>query len=111
MTEDGIEKKLIFMESLFEKNGAVPLDINEKNREKFGLRRTFKYGDKFYRVDEAKFDGDSHEYMVISCTDNEKFAQIGVMDDIDALSVDLTDEELDRQVRLAFGLETDSENN
>ena len=47
MTEEAIEKRLIFMESLFEKNGATPLEINEKNREKYGQRRAFKYGDKF----------------------------------------------------------------
>jgi len=111
MTEGEIEKKLIFMETLFVKNGAAPLDINEKNREKFGQRRTFKFGDKYFRVDEAKFEEDNRAYMVISCTDDEKYAQIGVMDDIDALSFDMTDEELDRRVRLAFDLESDSGDN
>lgn len=110
MTEDEIEKMLVLVELLFEKNGAVPLDINEKNREKFGFRRTFKYGDKFYRVDQAKFEEDNRPYMVISCTDNEKYAQIGVMDDIDALGFDMSEEVLDRQVRIAFGLEPDADN-
>ena len=110
MTELDIEKKLIFVESLFEKNGAMPLDINEKNREKYSRRRIFKYCDKFYRVDVARFDEDSRPYMVISCTDEDKFAQVGLMDDIEALDFDVTDEELETQVRRAFGIEPYPEN-
>ena len=94
MTEEGIEKKLSFVESLFEKNGATPLDINEKNREKFGQRRTFKFGDNFYRVEALKFDEDEHPYMVISCTDDENYARIGIMDDVEALSFDMSEEDL-----------------
>ena len=111
MTEQDIEKKLIFVESLFEKNGAIQEDINEKNREKYGQRRTFFYEGKYYRVDFLKFDEDTQPYMSISCTDEEKFAKIGLMEDVEALSFDMTDEELDTQVRRVFGIEPYPEEN
>ena len=105
MTEQDIEKKLLFVESLFEKIGAKPLDINEKNREKYSQRSIFRYGDRFYRVDVARFDEDSSPYMVLSCTDEDKYAQVGLMDDIEALTFDMADEELEIQVRRVFGIE------
>ena len=106
MREQDIENKLLFVESLFEKNGAIPQDINEKNREKFGQRQTFKYGDSYYRIESLSFEEPGEPYMVISCTDDEKCAQIGLMEDVEALTFDMTDEELERQVRCAFGIES-----
>ena len=41
--KDEIEVKLEFLESIFEKYGAVPLNINEKNMEKFHQRKIYQY--------------------------------------------------------------------
>ena len=106
MTEQEIENKLLFMESLFEKSGAIAQDINEKNREKFGQRQTYKYGDSYYRIEALNFEESGEPYMVISCTDDEKCAQIGLMEDVEALTFDMTDEELEWQVRCVFGIES-----
>jgi hypothetical protein len=105
MTEEMMEEKMRFVESVFEKYGAEPLDINEKNREKFEQRRIFKYKDSYFRVDHLKFEEDDKPYLVLGCTDDEKFAGVGLLEDIDAFSFDLTDEELEQEVRYAFGID------
>ncbi len=105
-TGEEVEQRLDYIESSFEKNGGEALEeLNVKNREKFGQRRTFKWNGLFYRTDVIKFDESDKPYMVISCTDNENYAKIGLMDDIDVFGFELSDAELDRHVRCALGLE------
>ena len=104
-TRDDLEKKMDFVESMFVKYGAQPLELNEKHREKFGQRRIFKHEDSFYRVDSMQFQEDETPFVVISCTDDEKYASVGMLDDIDALEVDLTEEEMEKSVRYALGVE------
>lgn len=100
-----IEKRLDYVESIFEKYGAKALDINEKNRYKFGDRRAFLYDGNYYRTGTMEFEDQDEPYIVISCIDNEKFANVGVMEDIDAFSSKLSDEDIEKQVRYAFGIE------
>ena len=100
-----LEKRLEYVESVFEKYGAKPLDINEKNREKFDQRRAFLYEGNYYRTGILEFDEGDIPYIVISCIDDEKFANVGVMEDVDAFSASLSDEEMEKQVRYAFGIE------
>ncbi len=101
-----VEKRLDYIENSFERNGGEALEeLNVKNREKFGQRRTFKWNGKFYRTDVIKFDESETPYMVISCTDDENYAKIGLMDDIDVFGFELSDAELDRHVRCALGME------
>ncbi len=102
---ESMEEKMKYVESVFEKYGAKPLDINQKNREKFDQRQIYLYEGNYYRVDHMQFDEDSLPYLVISTIDNEKYAQVGLLEDIDAFSFDLTPEEMEKQVRYAFGIE------
>ena len=104
-TRDELEKRMDFVESVFEKYGAKPQDLSEKNREKFGLRRIFKHEDSYYRVDLMQFEDDEDPYLVLSCTDDEKYASVGMLDDIDALEASLSDENLEKAVRYALGVE------
>ena len=95
-------------EALFEKYGAEPLDINRRNREMLGQRRTYLYSGNYYRVDHAVFDG--IPFMIFHCIDDPRYAAVGVMEDVEALPLTLTDEELDKEVRYLFGLEPYPEN-
>ncbi len=104
-TQDELEKRMDFVESMFVKYGAQPLEINEKQREKFGQRRIYKHEDSYYRVDHMQFQDDETPFIVISCTDDEKYASVGMLDDIDAIEADRTDEEIEKSVRYALGVE------
>ena len=111
-TAPGQQARLTHMmettEALFEKYGAEPLDINQRNREMFGQRRTYMYGGNYYRVDHAVFDG--VPFMIFHSIDDPRYAAVGVMEDVEALPLTLTDEELDKEVRYLFGLEPYPEN-
>ncbi len=104
-TLEELEKRMDFVESVFEKYGAQPLDLNEKNREKFGQRRIYKKDDSYFRVDHMEFQEGEKPFIVLSCTDDEKYASVGMLDDIDALEADISDEEMEIAVRRAFGIE------
>ncbi|WP_029231658.1 hypothetical protein [Butyrivibrio sp. VCB2006] len=105
LTPEYLEQRLLYVESIFEKYGAKPLDINAKNRAKFDQRRAFLYEGNYYRTGLMEFDEGTIPYIVISCIDDEKFADVGAMEDIDAFSAVLSDEEIEKQVRYAFGIE------
>ncbi len=98
-SEEIIENKLKFVESVFEKCGAKPLDINSKNREKYGQRVIYLYKNSYYRTDYLKFEDDERDYIVISCTSDEKFADLGLLDDIEALPFELAENELEKEIR------------
>lgn len=102
---DEIEKKLDIIEHLFEKYGAMPLEINKKNREKFGERRIFFFHDNYYRVGRLVAEDQGDKYMVISCIDNEKYADIGMLEDVEAIPFSADEAELEKQVRYIFGIE------
>lgn len=104
-TKDEIEEKLRFVESVFEKYGAVPMDINEKNMEKFHQRKIYLYKDNYYRVDSADFENNGEIFLVLSSTDDKKYADIGLLEDIDAFSAETSNEQLEKQVRYALGIE------
>ena len=103
-TTKSIEKQLELVESYFVKYGCTALDIN-KNREKFEQRTTFQKEDRFYRADTAEFDESGTVWIVISCTEDEKFASVGVMDDIGAFEANLSDEEIEQEIKYALGIE------
>ena len=105
ITQEELEQKLQYVESVFEKYGAKPLDLNEKNREKFGDRRAFLYEGNYFRTGTMEFDANEDPFIVISCIDNEKFANVGVMEDIDAFAAGLGEQDIEKQVRYAFGIE------
>lgn len=105
-TEEFIEERLQFVESMFEKFGAEPQEINEKNRNKFDQRKIYKYGGKFFRTGRLEFEEDDEKpFIVVSCTDNEDYAKVGLLDDVDAFEADLSDKSIECKVKDLFGME------
>ena len=105
MGELKLSEKMEYVESLFEKYGCTPLDINEKNRAKFGERVIYKRYDMYYRTGCMAFEDTGEIFLVISCTDEEKYAKVGVMEDVAAFKADESDEQIEREVRYALGIE------
>ena len=101
-------QKMEKVEEFFEKYGAVPQDINQRNRERFGQRRAFLYRGNYYRVDHAEFD--DIPFLLIDCIDDPKYASVGVMEDVEAIPVTLSDEKLEKEVRYALEIEPYPEN-
>ncbi len=100
-----MEQKLAFVESLFIKYGATPAKMSDKNRKKFGRRETFMYKGMYYRVDSLTFHEGEAPFIVISCTDEDKFAGVGLMEDVGAFGFDLGEEEIEKEVRFALDVE------
>ncbi len=101
--ENDIERKLSFLESMFDKYGAVATELGGGDEE--NSRTVYAKGERFYRAGTLKFPESEELYLVISCTDEEKFARLGIMDDVDAFAPNLTDYELEEKVRFALGLD------
>ncbi len=101
-------QKMEFMESCFVKYGAVPQDINQRNREILSQRQSFLYQGNYYRVDHAEFD--NIPFLMINSIDDPKFAAVGVMEDVEAIPVTLSNEKLEKEVRYALGIEPYPEN-
>ena len=92
------------VEKLFVKYGAESVgNLDEKARTTFGVRQAYRYGNEYYRVDEVEADG--KPFIVISTTDVEQYAAMSVMDDIAIFAMDASQEEMEKQVRAAFGIE------
>ncbi len=100
---DKIEKRLKFLEETFIKFGAVETDIISQGDD--FQRKVFLKGDRYYKAGTLKFPDSDEMYLVISCTDEEKYAHLGIMDDVDAFAANLTDYELEEKVRFAFGID------
>ena len=75
--------------------------LDPENREFYGV--IYAYGGAYYRAGTAAFDG--RDFLVISCIDKQKFAALGLLEDIDVLPADCSEERLEKAVRYAFGLE------
>jgi len=91
------------VERLFEKYGAVPLDINKKNRERFDQRITYLYKNEYYRADIIGFD--EKPFIVIEWTDDSNYAAVGSMEDVEPFPYDLPDWKIEKEVRFAFEVE------
>ena len=102
---ESLEMQMRRAESALEKYGAVPTDINRRNREALGQRQTYQHGNTYYRVDQAVFDGKS--FVIISCIDIEKYAKIGLMEDVEAIPAEASEAEIRRAVRRVMSLEED----
>ena len=104
-SEEAMEKRISFVESLFTKYGAEQVEMDEKAREKAGVKNVYTYDGSFYKVDALKFDEEADPFIVLSCTDEKKFADLGLFEDIDAFDFTASDEKLEKGVRYAFGIE------
>lgn len=103
--EDLLLRQMEKVEGFFVKYGAVPQDINQRNRSVLGQRQSYLYKGNYYRVDHAEFDG--VPCLVINCIDDPSFAAVGFMEDVDAIPVTLDDENLEKEVRYAMEIEPD----
>lgn len=92
-------EQLRHLETCFEKYGAVPTELDRFSGE--GI--VYALDGNYYRAGTAVFEG--KEFLLISCIDQEKYAALGMMEDIDILPIDTTEERLDKAVRYAFGIE------
>ena len=97
------EETLRMAEGILERCGAVPTELNERNRKLLGQRTTYRYGDAYYRIDQAEFDGKS--FVILSCADNERYASIGLMEDVEAIPPDLPEREMEKILRSAMEAE------
>ncbi len=103
INEGTIGKKLEFLEDVFLRLGAVETNIVCQGDE--SGRKVFLKGEKYYKAGTLKFPDSEELYLVISCTDQEKYASLGIMDDVDAFPPNLTEYELEEKVRFAFGID------
>ena len=85
------ENQMLRVEKLLSRLGAVPQNINQRNREVLGQRISWWLNGSWYRVDHAMIDGEP--FVLISAIDEEKYANIGLMEDIEAIPYAATDEE------------------
>ena len=101
--ENLLEEKMREMGALFTEYGAVPTDLALKNTEQFGDRRIYAWNGNYYRTGTAAFDGE--DFLLISCIDGLKFAELGIMEDIDLIPAGAERARMERAVRCAFGVE------
>ena len=97
------EKKLEYIESVFEKYGAKPVSDQEKADD--SLRQMYLYNGNYYRVGKMPMEDESESYIVFSSIDNEKYAKVGLLEDIDAVPFSTPEAELEKLVRYIFGIE------
>ena len=100
--ENRIEDRMLLAEKALEKYGARPIDINRKNREILNQRVIYLLNNVYYRVDHAEFDGKA--FVILSCIEDPKYADIGLMEDVEAIPADASEEEIDRVIRQALGI-------
>ncbi len=104
--DNRIEEKLEYLESLFVKYGAVSTDMKYGESEDGQKRCVYSFKGSFCCVGTLKFPESDDVYLVISCAEDEKFAKVGILDNVDAFGADVTEEEMDEKVRTAFGIES-----
>ena len=95
LVEKTMEKNIDRFEQAMQEHGAVLRDdLDKSNIGKFGLRPIFEYKDCFYRVGTLSFEEEDNPYIVINAIDSEKFAKIGVMEEIEAYPYDMPEDRI-----------------
>lgn len=97
------EEKMQWIESLFVKFGAVPTDLSQKSRALFDERMIYELNGNYIRTGTAEFDGE--KFFLISMIDSRKFADVGLLEDVDALPFDLDEARMEQAVRYALGID------
>ena len=101
LSKDYIEQRMKFVESLFEKYGAIKTELNAENRKRLKQRATYYFNDCYYRVD---FFGDD-SFIVIEAESDFNLADVGTMEDAEPFSCDLPDDKIEKEVRFALEIE------
>ena len=105
MKEEVKRERSAYAEYLLVKNGAVPTDLKPRGQGEKENRHVYFFNDNYYRIGEASFDGLDDPYIVVSCTDAQKYAEYGLFDDIHAFEYTLSNEEMEKEIRFALGIE------
>ena len=100
LRRENLEGRLRFAEGVLERLGAVPQPINEKNRELLGQRSAYLLNGIYYRIDREEYEG--KVFIVLSAADEEKYAAVGLMEEIQAFSADASDETVRKKIREAL---------
>ena len=99
-----MEEKLRQMEALFARFGAAPTELDEENRARFGDRVIYELGGSYFRASTAVFDGQT--FLVISSINKQRLAELGMLEDIDVLPADCSEDRMEKAVRYALGAES-----
>ena len=105
MKEQDKRERIAYAEYLLVKSGAAPTDIKPRGQGEKENRHIYILNDNFYRIGEATFGGIDDPYVVVSCTDTKKYAEYGLFDDIHAFEFNLSNEEMEKEIRFALGLD------
>ena len=98
-----MEEILQKVEALFVQYGAVPTQLDEENKIRFGDRVIYERDGCYIRAGAAVFDG--QPFLILSSIDRQKYAELGLLEDVDALPLDCSEERLEQAVRYALGVE------
>ncbi|MBQ8030600.1 MAG: hypothetical protein IJ260_03570 [Butyrivibrio sp.] len=105
MKEQDKRERIAYAEYLLVKSGAAPTDIKPRGQGEKENRHIYILNDDFYRIGEATFEGIDDPYIVVSCTDTKKYAEYGLFDDIHAFEFTLSNEEMEKEIRFALGID------
>lgn len=105
MTKQDKRERTAYAEYLLVKSGAAPTDLRPRGQGEKENRHIYCLNDNFYRIGEATFEGLDDPYIVVSCTDTRKYAEYGLFDDIHAFEFTLSNEEMEKEIRFALGLD------
>jgi len=102
-----LDRNIVRFEQAMKDYGAVVRsDLDKSNVEKYDLRPIYEFKGNYYRVGSLVFDDEKDTpYIVINAIDNQRFAEIGVMEEIEAYPYDMPEERI-REVVAEF-LEAD----
>ncbi len=94
-SKSGAERRAELVEALLLKYGAK--QVFTTGEEKFKLRRTYKYNGVYYRLSVSEIDGET--FLIVNAADEDNYADVGIMEEVAAFSPELSDKELEREVR------------
>ena len=94
-SKSGAERRAELVEALLLKYGAK--QVFTTGEEKFKLRRTYKYNGVYYRLSVSEIDGET--FLIVNAADEDNYADVGIMEEVAAFSPELSDMELEREVR------------
>ena len=79
---------------------AVNAALAAFNRELLGQRSAYLLNGVYYRIDHEEYEG--KVFIVLSAADEEKYAAVGLMEEIQAFSADASDETVRKKIREAL---------